>query len=212
MKPRGRALSQRVHDGDEAPPLPPLKDSLASLWSSFPPSYTGVFLIPLPPPLAAPEGDGRSGIWFHSHSSSHVTLHPFRSHSGHLSQACGQLSAYLRVRVLGDPRPPGQRLGQQSPLGRQARGVTALRVVLLWESGGLLGEVLGDPNQAPPTVGTAFWVGAGMRRVQGLSEADPGAPAFVSSPTHHPLAVGKRERPCFPRPIADHQSRADGGQ
>lgn len=165
-----------------------------------------------PLPLAAPEGVGRSGIWLRSHSSSRVTLHLFRSNSGHLSQACGQLSAYVRVRVLRDPRPPGQRPGQQSPLGRQARGAAALRVVLFWESDGLLGEVLGDPNQAPPTGGTAFWVGAGMRRVQGLSETDPGAPAFVSSPTHHPLAVGKRERPCLAWSIADHQSRADGGQ
>lgn len=176
------------------------------------PSYTGVSPILLPPPLAAPEGDRRSGIWLRSHSSSHVTLHPFRSHSGHLSQACGQLGAYLRVTALGDPRPLGQRPGQQIPLGRRARGAAALRVVLFWESGGLLGEVLGDPSQAPPTGRTAFWVGAGMRRVQGLSEADPGAPAFVSSPTHHPLAVGKRERPCLAWPIADRQSGADGGQ
>lgn len=38
----------------------------------------------------------------------------------------------------------GERLGQQRHVGSPARGATALRMVLLWEIGDLLGEFPGE--------------------------------------------------------------------
>lgn len=74
---------------------------------------------------------------------------------------------------------------------------------LLWESGDLLGEVLGDANQPHETEG-AGWLRAcplsgqpsgqaqGLSRLQGLSEADSGAPCLcLLFPYNHPCARGK---------------------
>lgn len=103
---------------------------------------TGALLILLCPPpqqpqlpqsLLTPKGGQRSRDWLHSH----VTLPPSTIQSGHISWAWGQLSAYLRIRAPAGPELPEGRLGQWKPLGSQARGATALRMVLLWESGDL---------------------------------------------------------------------------
>lgn len=154
---------------------------------------------PQPGSLATPEEGGRPKIWLLSQSLSHVTLHSSKIQNGPFFWAWGS-SALVGEAEQMVPALLGESLGQPRPLGRQAPGI-----VLLWESGDLLGEAREDPSEPPAARPCSGW---GCCQGQGPVRLALGLHLCLLIPTVGP--EGPMRAPHLPCPIANQQSRANG--